>query len=500
MIRLKPKDLWHRNGRVKPRRGGHVEPYDVTCWNCLGEFDAQAAVWCSDDPKNPTKLCPFCFRCFCAASDTYKQEFWAHAPARLKEELDTLARSRDRLGDILIRMKKITTEPAPRRAGGAEGDRAQKLGEVLVEQRAGHARRRGRRAQDAGHEPAHGHPGHRLRGQRRCGSRASRTRSSSTCSRWPRARARPTSASSPRRTRSTSATGSTTSSSASTPSPRIPGRGHAQAPRLLRARRRADADRPLTSRAAGHAGRRRVRAHRADPAHALRHQRHHQARQPRDLPQGPAQPGHGAGGPRPPAGPDAGLLRPRHRERARLQRRAHHDLFADELPRARRPRRPLAGVAAPMADRRARARSRSRTHGRDAGDAARHGGGASRRRSSCSRCRTRPPPASPCQLATSVLVIGPGHGPAREPGPGRPPPARPAPLAAGGLALRRDLQRLVRLICRVCREPRRPAARADARPARDRPAAGGGPALLPRQAAARPATRSATAGGARSSR
>ena len=73
MIRLKPKDLWHRNGRVNPRRGPHVEPYDVTCWNCLGEFDAMGAVWCSDDPKNPTKLCPFCFRCFCAASDTYKQ-------------------------------------------------------------------------------------------------------------------------------------------------------------------------------------------------------------------------------------------------------------------------------------------------------------------------------------------------------------------------------------------------------------------------------------------
>jgi type IV pilus assembly protein PilB len=94
---------------VKPRRQGTVEPYDVTCWNCLGEFDAMGAVWCSDDPKNPTKLCPFCFRCFCAASDAYKQEFWSAAPQRLKDELDTLGRSRDRLGDILIRMKKITT-------------------------------------------------------------------------------------------------------------------------------------------------------------------------------------------------------------------------------------------------------------------------------------------------------------------------------------------------------------------------------------------------------
>jgi len=117
---------------VNPRRGTHVEPYDVTCWNCLGEFDAMGAVWCSDDPKNPTKLCPFCFRCFCAASDTYKQEFWAHAPARLKEELDTLARSRDRLGDILIRMKKITTSQL---LDALEEQKAtgHRLGEVLVE-------------------------------------------------------------------------------------------------------------------------------------------------------------------------------------------------------------------------------------------------------------------------------------------------------------------------------------------------------------------------------
>jgi len=116
---------------VIPRRGAPTDPYTVTCWNCLGEFDALGAVWCSDDPKNPTKLCPFCFRCFCSASDSYKQEFWAHAPERLKEELDTLARSRDRLGDILIRTRKITTSQLldalqeQRRTGF-------KLGEVLV--------------------------------------------------------------------------------------------------------------------------------------------------------------------------------------------------------------------------------------------------------------------------------------------------------------------------------------------------------------------------------
>src|SRR4051812_13205679 len=55
MIGLQRKGLSHiGSARVIPRRGAPTEPYTVTCWNCLGEFDAMGAVWCSDDPKNPT--------------------------------------------------------------------------------------------------------------------------------------------------------------------------------------------------------------------------------------------------------------------------------------------------------------------------------------------------------------------------------------------------------------------------------------------------------------
>jgi type IV pilus assembly protein PilB len=107
------------------------EPYIVGCWNCLGEFDAIGAVWCSDDPKAPTKLCPFCFRCFCAASERYKQEFWRRAPPRLQEELATLQKSRDRLGDVLIRMKKLTT-PQLLDALVEQRDTGKRLGEILV--------------------------------------------------------------------------------------------------------------------------------------------------------------------------------------------------------------------------------------------------------------------------------------------------------------------------------------------------------------------------------
>ncbi len=108
--------------------------YLVTCWNCLGEFDALGAVWCSDDPKNPTKLCPFCLHCFCDASAEYKQQFWRHAPPPLVDELQTLSKSQDRLGDILIRVKKITT-PQLLEALVEQRDTGRKLGEILIARR-----------------------------------------------------------------------------------------------------------------------------------------------------------------------------------------------------------------------------------------------------------------------------------------------------------------------------------------------------------------------------
>ena len=110
-----------------------AEAYLVTCWNCLGEFDAVSAVWCSDDPKNPTKLCPFCLRCFCDATADYKQRFWRNAPDLLVDELQMLGRSQDRLGDILIRMKRITT-PQLLEALVEQRDTGRKLGEILVAQ------------------------------------------------------------------------------------------------------------------------------------------------------------------------------------------------------------------------------------------------------------------------------------------------------------------------------------------------------------------------------
>ncbi len=109
-----------------------TEIYTVRCWNCLNDFEAVEAVWCSCDPKHPTKLCPFCLSCFCPADDGYKEAFWNGAPASLKDEVSMLERSVDRLGDILIRNEKLKTPQLldalqeQEKSGGL-------LGEILID-------------------------------------------------------------------------------------------------------------------------------------------------------------------------------------------------------------------------------------------------------------------------------------------------------------------------------------------------------------------------------
>jgi type II secretory ATPase GspE/PulE/Tfp pilus assembly ATPase PilB-like protein len=108
------------------------ESYIVACWNCTGDYDALTAVWCSDDPKNPTKLCPFCLHCFCNASEEYKKAFWRNAPTSLLEEVQALSRSKDRIGDILVRMKKVTIQQLLEILIDQKNS-PKKLGELLVE-------------------------------------------------------------------------------------------------------------------------------------------------------------------------------------------------------------------------------------------------------------------------------------------------------------------------------------------------------------------------------
>lgn len=109
-----------------------LQAYSVRCWNCLSDFDAASAVWCSCDPKSPTKLCPFCFHCACQADEDYRRDFWTAAPQALRDEVASLQKSRDRLGEILIRNQKLSTPELiealadQKRTGGL-------LGKILVQ-------------------------------------------------------------------------------------------------------------------------------------------------------------------------------------------------------------------------------------------------------------------------------------------------------------------------------------------------------------------------------
>ena len=109
-----------------------TDVYTVRCWNCLNDFEAIEAVWCSCDPKHPTKLCPFCLSCFCMADEAYKQTFWENAPQSLKDEVSMLERSLDRLGDILIRNQKLKT-PQLLEALQEQEKTGGLLGKILIE-------------------------------------------------------------------------------------------------------------------------------------------------------------------------------------------------------------------------------------------------------------------------------------------------------------------------------------------------------------------------------
>jgi type IV pilus assembly protein PilB len=109
--------------------------YIVTCFNCTAEFEAVEAAWCSHDPQNPTKICPYCLQCFCEAPLDYVQKFWQDAPASLRQEHERFRSSRHPLGNLLVQSGLLTIEQVA--IALAEQRRTnERLGEVFV--RLGH--------------------------------------------------------------------------------------------------------------------------------------------------------------------------------------------------------------------------------------------------------------------------------------------------------------------------------------------------------------------------
>ncbi len=107
-----------------------AEAYIIKCWHCMTEFDAATAADCSH--CTPTKICPFCLKCFCNASAEYKNKYLKNCPKGLLSEGDALRESLYlKIGEILVKAGKISN---------AQLDKAldkqrivnKKLGEVLI--------------------------------------------------------------------------------------------------------------------------------------------------------------------------------------------------------------------------------------------------------------------------------------------------------------------------------------------------------------------------------
>src|SRR3989442_11814889 len=96
--------------RPSPSEPAVRREYPTQCWSCLGEFDAATAIWCACSAKSATKLCPFCFHCFCQADAEYRDNFWRNAPSELKEERDLLRGAAGSSGEALIRSNLLSTD------------------------------------------------------------------------------------------------------------------------------------------------------------------------------------------------------------------------------------------------------------------------------------------------------------------------------------------------------------------------------------------------------
>lgn len=57
--------------------------YMIECYNCGATYNASEAVWCNCLTTDRTLICPRCMKCFCNASNSYKQVFWEKAPQDL---------------------------------------------------------------------------------------------------------------------------------------------------------------------------------------------------------------------------------------------------------------------------------------------------------------------------------------------------------------------------------------------------------------------------------
>lgn len=106
-----------------------AQSYVIKCWHCMAEFDAAAAADCSH--STPTKICPFCLKCFCNASESYKQNYLRNCPRELLPGAAADDPLMLKIGEILVKAGKITVEQLGK-ALDKQRLLNRKLGEVLI--------------------------------------------------------------------------------------------------------------------------------------------------------------------------------------------------------------------------------------------------------------------------------------------------------------------------------------------------------------------------------
>lgn len=108
---------------------GVAQDYIIKCWHCQAEFDAAAAADCGHSA--PTKICPFCLKCFCDAADDYKKNYLKNCPPELLPGAGGSDPHGSRIGEILVKAGKIS---AGQLQQALEKQRIlnRKLGEVLI--------------------------------------------------------------------------------------------------------------------------------------------------------------------------------------------------------------------------------------------------------------------------------------------------------------------------------------------------------------------------------
>jgi type II secretory ATPase GspE/PulE/Tfp pilus assembly ATPase PilB-like protein len=107
-----------------------AEANTIVCWHCQAKFDTLSVLDCNH--ANPTKTCPFCLKCFCAASEDYQKKNIKNCPRELFPDSGAASDSRYlKIGEILVKAGKISIEQLST-ALDKQRFIKKKLGEILI--------------------------------------------------------------------------------------------------------------------------------------------------------------------------------------------------------------------------------------------------------------------------------------------------------------------------------------------------------------------------------